>query len=201
MRLRDWAASAVALALPLSIVCSSAGEDEFRLEANPDCARIINQVGSAEGLTTAGLPREQVTVSAGDAEVTVSAEVAATPEERQRGLMCRAEVPDGSGMLFRFGEETGGGFWMFNTYVPLDILYVDASGRVVDTASMKPCPREENETRNEWENRCRAEARGYAPDEEFSSALELPAGWLDEKGMARTELEARGRVIVTSGGD
>jgi uncharacterized membrane protein (UPF0127 family) len=65
-------------------------------------------------------------------------EVAATDDVRQKGLMRRpALAPDG-GMIFVFPREQELGFWMKNTAVPLDIVYVDAGGRVVSVKQMAP---------------------------------------------------------------
>lgn len=69
---------------------------------------------------------------------TVKAEVAATPEARRQGLMNREELPEGSGMLFVFPDEGMRSFWMSNTYIPLDIAFLDASSRVVDIKQMEP---------------------------------------------------------------
>lgn len=66
------------------------------------------------------------------------AEVARRPDQRQRGLMQRRAVPDGTGMLFLFPRRTSGGFHMLGTLVPLSIAFVDA-GRVVGTSEMRPC--------------------------------------------------------------
>jgi uncharacterized membrane protein (UPF0127 family) len=52
--------------------------------------------------------------------------------------MYRDEVPDGTGMLFVFPDNQIRSFWMANTYVPLDIAYLDPSFRVVDIQQMEP---------------------------------------------------------------
>ncbi|MDH3205963.1 MAG: DUF192 domain-containing protein [Gemmatimonadota bacterium] len=69
---------------------------------------------------------------------TVIAEVAATSDERAEGLMYREDVPDGTGMLFVFPDNQVRSFWMANTYVALDIAYMDPSFRVVDIVAMEP---------------------------------------------------------------
>jgi len=69
---------------------------------------------------------------------TVVAEVAATAEERSQGLMYRDEVPDGTGMLFVFTDSQVRSFWMANTYVALDIAYMDPSYVIVDIIAMEP---------------------------------------------------------------
>ncbi|MCP5159717.1 MAG: DUF192 domain-containing protein [Gammaproteobacteria bacterium] len=81
------------------------------------------------------LDRAQVTVG----PATFQAEVARTSQDRQRGLMFRRELPPDQGMLFV--QPPGPAvFWMKNTYVPLDLLYFDTEGRLVQIiAEVPPC--------------------------------------------------------------
>src|ERR1700726_1142842 len=51
-------------------------------------------------------------------------EMAVTPEEQEQGLMYRRELADGKGMLFDLGEERPAVFWMKNTYVSLDMIFI-----------------------------------------------------------------------------
>jgi uncharacterized membrane protein (UPF0127 family) len=60
----------------------------------------------------------------------VQVELADTDARRQRGLMFRKELPEGRGMLFLFDEEGEHSFWMKDTLIPLDLIFVDSSGRV-----------------------------------------------------------------------
>jgi uncharacterized protein len=54
--------------------------------------------------------------------------------ERERGLMFRKELPEGHGMLFDFQTEQQVQFWMHDTYIPLDMIFIAADGRVVHIA-------------------------------------------------------------------
>ena len=65
-------------------------------------------------------------------------EVARTSSERARGLMERTSLPENAAMLFVYGSEEYRGFWMKNTLIPLDILYLNAEGVVVDVQTMHP---------------------------------------------------------------
>ena len=77
-----------------------------------------------------------VTVGAADP---IRVDVADDPQERRRGLMGRAEVPPGTGMLFVYETPVLREFWMGNVEVPLSIAWV-ADGVVVGVAEMTPCP-------------------------------------------------------------
>ena len=69
---------------------------------------------------------------------TFTLEIADDGREQQWGLMARASMPADRGMIFVFGDESPRAFWMENTLIPLDILYLDATGRVVSVKQMKP---------------------------------------------------------------
>lgn len=70
-------------------------------------------------------------------------EVAATPREQQVGMMFRTRLPRGTGMLFPFDPPQPLSFWMENTLVSLDLVYIGADRRVLNVAaSAKPRSRD-----------------------------------------------------------
>ena len=63
-------------------------------------------------------------------------ELADTPERQERGLMFRTSVPKGSGMLFPMSPPRPASFWMKNTLVPLDMIFIRADGTIARIAAM-----------------------------------------------------------------
>jgi hypothetical protein len=63
-----------------------------------------------------------------------SVEMATNDEERERGLMFRKELPEGHGMLFDFQHDQPVAFWMHNTYISLDMIFIGGDGRIVHIA-------------------------------------------------------------------
>jgi uncharacterized protein len=61
-------------------------------------------------------------------------ELASTPEEHAKGLMYRRQLPEGQGMLFDFHREQPTSFWMKNTYIPLDMIFIRGDGRILRIA-------------------------------------------------------------------
>jgi uncharacterized membrane protein (UPF0127 family) len=97
---------------------------------------------------------------------TVVAEVARTEDERAEGLMYRQELADGVGMIFVFDDNAIRSFWMQNTYVALDIAYIDPGLVVVDIQQMEPLTTDPHQS--------------AAP---AMFALEVRKGWFAEKGI------------------
>ena len=96
----------------------------------------------------------------------VQVELADTEAKRERGLMFRKELPEGRGMLFLFDEEGEHSFWMKDTLIPLDLIFVDSSGRVTGiVARARPLT---------------LEPRSGGPSR---MVLEVPGGWAASRGV------------------
>ena len=135
------------------------------------------------------LPAKELTLTSGDSSFRVVAEIADDGNERRQGLMCRQTVPNGTGMLFIYEQAYQLNFWMFNTYTPLDIVYLDESGQTVRALRMEPCPRPAGYDASAWRSLCSTAASGYGSGNDALYALELPAGWLQSIGLELDNLE------------
>ncbi|MBN8746614.1 putative ACR [Xylophilus ampelinus] len=109
---------------------------------------------------------ERVRISAGMYQI--DAQVAATPEQRQTGLMFRKEMPQSEGMVFVFEQSSPQCFWMKNTLIPLSAAFVADDGRIVNIEDMKP---------QTTDNHCSAEPVRYV--------LEMNQGWFAKKNIKK----------------
>jgi uncharacterized membrane protein (UPF0127 family) len=98
----------------------------------------------------------------------ITAEIADTPEARERGLMYRKSMPPQNGMLFVFEEAQPMAFWMKNTLIPLSIGYFDANRRLIETYEMTPAVMGE------------AHPKTYPSHREAKYALEMNKGWFEK---------------------
>lgn len=83
-------------------------------------------------------PTATIAVQGSGQSTGLTVEIANTESRREQGLMYRQSLDDAHGMLFLFPGDTTNGFWMQNTYIPLDIAYISADGKVVDIVHGKP---------------------------------------------------------------
>lgn len=80
------------------------------------------------------LERQTLEIATANGVHAFSVELAANDADRSKGLMFRRELPEGQGMLFDFHQEQNVSFWMQNTYISLDMIFIRADGRILRIA-------------------------------------------------------------------
>lgn len=115
---------------------------------------------------------------------TFTLEVASTEAAIQRGMGGRKSLARNDGMLFVFPEARSRRFWMKNCLIPLDIMFLDARGRITAIHQMPEEPLQtENETLSEYEDRL----PGYRSLLGAQYAIELQYGRISELGLKTGE--------------
>lgn len=110
-------------------------------------------------------------------------EIAADEATRARGLMFRESLPDNAGMLFLFPREAPRAFWMRNTRIPLDIIYLDSGLRIVSMSlDTPPC--------RSRQGRC----PNYPSGAPARYVLEVNAGTVRRLGVSRGDRVRVGNV-------
>jgi uncharacterized membrane protein (UPF0127 family) len=104
--------------------------------------------------------------------VTVTLRVADESDERTRGLMYRQSLANRSGMVFVYDDPSTRTFWMKNTYVDLDIIYVAANGTVLNVEHAQAQPHAPD-----------SEVDRYNSDGPAKYVVELPRGFANETGV------------------
>ena len=100
-----------------------------------------------------------------------SVELARTPEEQAQGLMYRESLPPRAGMIFLFADGGAHRFWMKNTMIPLDIIWLDAQGGVIFvSANTPPCKSDP--------------CPSYGPETPAPTVLEIAGGLAAKEGIA-----------------
>lgn len=98
----------------------------------------------------------------------VDVEVVDTPSQRARGLMYRESLAENEGMLFVFEKSDKYSFWMKNTYIPLDIIWIDEE-KVVHIEHALPCTKDP--------------CISYKTDRAAKYVLEVNAGFVEKNGV------------------
>ena len=114
----------------------------------------------------------------------LTVEIADTGPLRTRGLMWRTELPEGTGMLFIFPAEVVQSFWMRNTLIPLDMVFIDRRLRVVGVV--------------QWAEPRTLTSRTVGKPSLY--VLEVPGGWTSRNGVrAGSTVELEGGLRDRSG--
>lgn len=96
----------------------------------------------------AGLEQVSLTITSGQRVHRFTVEIARTQEEQATGLMNRSELAPDRGMIFPFDPPRDASFWMKNTLIPLDMIFVRTDGSIANIAantvplSLEPVPSE-----------------------------------------------------------
>ena len=96
----------------------------------------------------------------------IEAEVAASDQNRQVGLMNRQAMPQQRGMLFVFTQNNTHCMWMRNTLLPLSVAFIDDDGYIINIEDMQP---------QTEDNHCARQPARYA--------LEMNRGWFAQRGI------------------
>ena len=107
--------------------------------------------------------RQRTAIVSLGSNVTVTAEIADDIAIRSVGLMNRSQLDESSGMLFIFQNNDYHAFWMKNTPIPLDIIFIDENFTVVDVLPADPCKSDP----------CKL----YVPKEKARYVLEVNQNW------------------------
>lgn len=81
----------------------------------------------------------KIAIDNGQKLIEINVEIADDNEERSKGLMFREVLEETAGMFFVFENEDYRTFWMKNTVIPLDIIFIDKNFRIVDIKYAEPC--------------------------------------------------------------
>lgn len=120
----------------------------------------------------------RLTIHSANGDHTFNVEVVDTPESRAKGLMYRQELADDAGMLFDFFEDQPVSFWMRNTFIPLDMIFITSEGVV----------------RNVHVNARPHDPTGIPSDGPVRFVLEIPGGRSVELGIEAGDTVTHPRV-------
>ena len=124
----------------------------------------LSSTASAQEQGSPQLTLQRMKLSAGMHQI--DALVAASPDERQIGLMFRKEMPQHEGMIFVFEQAAQQCFWMKNTLLPLTAAFLSDDGTIVNLADMKP-----------------QTMQSHCSDKPVRYVLEMNRGWFTKKGI------------------
>lgn len=136
--------------------------------ANGDSKVAGCTAGASQGQSAAGLEQVTLCIKSGAKTHAFTVEIAASSAEQAKGMMFRTEMADNTGMIFPFAQPRPASFWMKNTVIPLDIIFVRTNGTIESIA----------------ENTVPYSEDPVASGETVGAVLELRGGLSSELGIA-----------------
>jgi uncharacterized protein len=119
----------LACALSLGACASQANSGPTPQQASGGC-----DAGKVQPRSEAGLEQVTLCLRSGRKTHRFTAEMALTGQQQQQGMMFRTALADDKAMLFPFREQRVASFWMKNTLIPLDIIFIAGDGKIVNIA-------------------------------------------------------------------
>ncbi|MBA2409106.1 MAG: DUF192 domain-containing protein [Gammaproteobacteria bacterium] len=141
----------------------------------------VNFIAPTSAADTPAFESADIEIRTGDGVISVTVEIAATADQRMKGLMGRTGLARNAGMLFMYPatQPPQSGFWMYHTRIPLDIAFIQPGGRIASIQTMAPCF-----------SILPSACRPYLAGVNYSSALEVNRGF-----FARHDIKVGDRVI------
>lgn len=158
---------AVSFAVILLAGCNTAGNSNAKTAAASTCS-----AGAPKGVSEAGLEQVSLCIKTAKKSYRYTVELARTGQEQAKGLMFRPSLADDKGMLFPYSQIQILSFWMKNTVIALDIIFIRADGSIESVAknaepySLKP----------------------LASGEPVAAVLELRGGLTTELGIGKGDV-------------
>jgi len=151
-------------------------------------APVLRRAGVAIAIAVVALPlaacsdEGKLVLHSSTGDYSFNVEVVDTNESRAQGLMFRTELAEDAGMLFDFKEQRAVSFWMRNTFIPLDMIFVDAAG-VVKNIHVNAIPHD---------------VTGIPSGGPVQFVLEIPGGRSVEIGLKAGDTMDHDRVVKPS---
>ncbi|MFT4892636.1 MAG: uncharacterized membrane protein (UPF0127 family) [Candidatus Nanohaloarchaea archaeon] len=108
----------------------------------------------------------------GEVKAEITFETASTPEEKRTGLMNRTSLEESHGMIFVYEDEELRTFWMKNTLIPLDIIFLDSNKQIINIKKAYPEP-----------NTPDSELERYRSDAPAQYVIEVNQNFTDRHGI------------------